>query len=637
MFEFLHALLLNFLELTFAFIALLICFQQRRAIGKSPFAMAMGFLLILCHLLNAAEIRGVLNKDCSFLIGNAICYLPVLGAFLVLYIVSGIRATQHIIIGATILFGFYIYLGEVTSLQCNWLGFSISSGLSGPTLDMLLSSARRDVNLATLLHLADFFIVPAAYTKLQNWKQPVFIRVAGALFAAQFACIMPVLLVRLGTGMPLEVFSGDQIVRAIINVWLSVIISIYLSKLETEKVSGASSPLDLFFAFFGSYERAKILEENVKEWENRYKKILLNVTELIVILDTDGKICDLNSAAARALGKSEKELIGFELFSRVSLTDYESPEVLYMTDTPIRFKCVLDPDSGNPRQIDNSLTPIRVSDKTLLVLVGHDITDELKSAAEKQALTEQLFHAQRLESLGVLAGGVAHDFNNCIHSILGHVDMGIMMNSEHPDFCKRLERIGKIAEQASNLTTQLLGFARKGQYRVENQNIRKLLEDSATLLEPHISNKVSLQHEIADGDWFVKGDNVQLRQILINLCLNAVDATSEQTERNIYISVGNACDSGLPFNVPAEFENKDIAQYLFIKVKDNGCGMSEEIKAKVFDPFFTTKPVGVGTGMGLAMVYGTVNHHNGWIYLDSELGKGTTFCLYLPKTSPAES
>ena len=631
MFEFLHALLLNFLELTFAFIALLICFQQRRAIGKSPFAMAMGFLLILCHLLNAAEIRGVLNKDCSFLIGNAICYLPVLGAFLVLYIVSGIRATQHIIIGATILFGFYIYLGEVTSLQCNWLGFSISSGLSGPTLDMLLSSARRDVNLATLLHLADFFIVPAAYTKLQNWKQPVFIRVAGALFAAQFACIMPVLLVRLGTGMPLEVFSGDQIVRAIINVWLSVIISIYLSKLETEKVSGASSPLDLFFAFFGSYERAKILEENVNEWENRYKKILLNVTELIVILDTDGKICDLNSAAARALGKSEKELIGFELFSRVSLTDYESPEVLYMTDTPIRFKCVLDPDSGNPRQIDNSLTPIRVSDKTLLVLVGHDITDELKSAAEKQALTEQLFHAQRLESLGVLAGGVAHDFNNCIHSILGHVDMGIMMNSEHPDFCKRLERIGKIAEQASNLTTQLLGFARKGQYRVENQNIRKLLEDSATLLEPHISNKVSLQHEIAEGDWFVKGDNVQLRQILINLCLNAVDATAEQDERNIYISVGNACDSGLPFNVPAEFENKDIAQYLFIKVKDNGCGMSEEVKAKVFDPFFTTKPVGVGTGMGLAMVYGTVNHHNGWIYLDSSLGKGTTFCLYLPK------
>ena len=247
MFEFLHALLLNFLELTFAFIALLICFQQRRAIGKTPFAMALGFLLILCHLLNAAEVRGVLNKDCSFLIGNAVCYLPVLGAFLVLYIVSGIRATQHVIIGSTVLFGFYIYLGEVTSLQCNWLGFTISSGLSGPTLDMLLSSTRRDVNLATLLHIADFFIVPAAYTKLQNWKQPVFIRVAGALFAAQLACIMPVLLVRLGTGMPLEIFSGDQIVRAIINVWLSILISIYLSKLETEKVSGSTSPLDLFF------------------------------------------------------------------------------------------------------------------------------------------------------------------------------------------------------------------------------------------------------------------------------------------------------------------------------------------------------------------------------------------------------
>lgn len=631
MFEFLHSLLLNFLELTFSFIALLICFQQRRAIGKSPFAMAMGFLMILCHLLNAAEIRGLLSKNCSFLIGNTICYLPVLGSFLVLYIVSGIRAAQHVIIGSTVLYGFYLYLGEVTSLQCNWLGFSISSGLSGPTIDMLLSSARRDVNLATLLHLADFFIVPAAYTKLQNWKQPVFIRVAGALFASQIACIMPVLLVRMGTGMQLEVLTGDQIVRAIINIWMSIIISVYLSKMETEKISKVSSPLDLFFAFFSSYERAKNLEENVKDWENRYQKILTGVTEFIVILDSDGRISDLNNAAAQALGKSPEDLIGFKLFSRIRMTEHEDLDITDLPDKPIRFKCILDPDSDNPRQIDNSLTKITVSGNTLLVLVGHDITDELKSAAEKQALTEQLFHAQRLESLGVLAGGVAHDFNNCIHSILGHVDMGIMMNSEHPDFCKRLERIGKIAEQASHLTAQLLGFARKGQYRVENQDIRKLIEDSATLLEPHISNKVQLHCDIAAGDWFIKGDNTQLRQILINLCLNAVDATSEQVNRNIYIKVGNACDSGLPFKVPGELEEKDISKYLFIQVQDDGCGMTEAVKAKVFDPFFTTKAVGAGTGMGLSMVYGTVTHHRGWIHLESELGKGTTFCLYLPK------
>lgn len=631
MFEFLHALLLNFLELTFIFIALLVCFQQRRAIGKSPFIMALGFLLILCHLLNAAEIKGILGTNLNFQIGNTVCYLPMLGAYLVAYIVTGTLAAQHIIIGATILFGFYIYLGEITSLQCNWLGFSISSGLSGTTIDMLLNSVRHDVNLVTLLHLADFFLVPIAYTKLQNWKQPLFIRVSGALFTAQLACLLPILLVRLGTGMNIEIFTGDQIVRAAVNIWLSILISVYLSKMETEARSGVTSPLDLVFAFFGSYERSKVLEANVQEWKNRYQKILANVTELIVMLDENGKICDLNHASERILGKQGKELIGFELFSRIRITEPADLDITNMPDTPIRFKCVLDPDSENPRQIDNSLTPIAVSGQKLLVLVGRDITDELRSAAEKQALTEQLFHAQRLESLGVLAGGVAHDFNNSIHSILGHVDMGIMMNSDHPDFCKRLERIGKIAEQAGLLTSQLLGFARKGKYRIDNLDLQKLVADSETLLAPHVSNKVALHKEIPEGSWIIRGDAVQMRQVLVNLLLNAVDATSEQQERNIHISVGNAADSGYPFNVPAEIENKDISQYLFIHIRDNGSGMSEEVKAKVFEPFFTTKPIGVGTGMGLSMVYGTVSHHLGWIHLESELGKGTTFCLYLPK------
>ena len=637
MFELLHASLLNFLELTFIFIALLVCFQQRRSIGSTPFNMALGFLLILTHLLNAAEIRGVLSGNLDFLIGNAVCYLPVLGAFLVVYIVSGTQAAQHIIIGLTVLFGFYLYLGEITSLQCNWLGFSISSGLSGTTIDMLLNSARSDVNLVTLLHLADLFIVPITYTKLRNWKKNRFICVSGALLTAQAACIMPLLIVRLGTGMPLEIITGDQIIRAVINIWLSVIITVYLNKLNTEERSEVSSPLDLVFAFFGSYGRSKMLEANIREWENRYQKVLSSVTELIVMLDQDGKICDLNNASARILGREGSELIGFQLFTRLRITEPENLDITNMPDTPIRFKCVLDPDSDNPRQIDNSLTPIQVSGNKLLVLVGRDITDELKLAAEKQALTEQLFHAQRLESLGVLAGGVAHDFNNCIHSILGHVDMGIMMNSEHPEFCKRLERIGKIAEQAGHLTSQLLGFARKGKYRIENLDVRKLLEDSATLLGPHVNHKVELSRKIAEGDWFIQADAVQLRQVLINLLINASDATAEKDERLISITVGAAADSGYPFNVPQDLEDKNIDNYLFINITDNGSGMSEEVRAKAFEPFFTTKPVGVGTGMGLSMVYGTVSHHHGWIHLDTELGRGTTFCLYLPRIIPGKS
>ena len=294
MFEFFHALMLNFLELTFIFIALLVCLQQRRSIGTAPFFMSLGFLLILSHLLNAAEICGVFSNTLHFRVGNNVCFMPVLGAYLAVYIALGTMAAQHVIIGTTVLFGFYIYLGEVTSLQCNWLGFSISSGLSGATLDMLLNSARRDVNLTTLLHLADFFIIPVIYTKLKTWKLPLFFCVAGAFLATQLAGIMPLVIVKLGTGMAMDIITGDQIARFGAGLWLSFLIWIYFSRMETEKISGENSPLDLVFAFFGSYGRSKVLEENLKASENRYQKVLANVSELIVMLDNQGRICDLN-------------------------------------------------------------------------------------------------------------------------------------------------------------------------------------------------------------------------------------------------------------------------------------------------------------------------------------------------------
>jgi signal transduction histidine kinase len=162
--------------------------------------------------------------------------------------------------------------------------------------------------------------------------------------------------------------------------------------------------------------------------------------------------------------------------------------------------------------------------------------------------------------------------------------------------------------------------------------VKKLIEDSETLVGPHVMNQVSLENQIPEGSLMIQGDAVQMRQVLINLLINAVDATRSCTERNITIRVGHAQDSSYPFVPPQELEEKEIRNYLFISVSDNGSGMSEEVKVKVFEPFFTTKPVGEGTGMGLSMVYGTVSHHHGWIHLDSEPGKGTVFCLYLPKS-----
>ena len=232
----------------------------------------------------------------------------------------------------------------------------------------------------------------------------------------------------------------------------------------------------------------------------------------------------------------------------------------------------------------------------------------------------------------MLAGGIAHDFNNYIHAILGHIDViNYLHQPDDPEVLNHLEKISTIAEQAGHLTSQLLGFARKGKYQVTDLDLRQLLENSLGLLGPRKQRDLSVSVDVPDDLKPVRADSLQLQQVMLNLMINAIDAmANNKGEQILTITAGPADASPVPLEPPPERAGINPADYLFIRVSDNGCGMTEATQRKLFEPFFTTKPVGKGTGMGLAMVYGTVTNHQGWIQLESAPGEGTTFYLFLP-------
>ena len=628
--EFINALLLNVFEMTFIFISLVLLLQQRKAIGLAPFYLIFGFLLFFSHILVSAELRGTLFRDVIFHIGSVVIYMPLLAAYLAMYITCGTLKSQHLILGIAAFSGLLWYIGELTELQCKWLGFSISNGFSGATLEMLLSGAKRSSTYSALGMFADLLVIPIIYTVLDRLHIPKFFSLLGSMMGSAFS-VLPEFMIYWHTGVVNNILFGDLLGRLMSALVLSLLLFIYLKWLERDMSAEQPGALDLLFAFVGSYGKAKELQVDLEASEKRYKMVIENAGELIFTLKSSGDIMDANIAALRFLEMKESKN------SKVNLFDLfvpVSPDEAPLRDIPEqtrRLRCSYE-RSSDIRLLDISLTPVEVRGQLLLFLIARDVTEEAKLAKEKAELADQLIHSQRLEALGRLAGGVAHDFNNCIHAILGHVDM-LLFTSGLPDtVLKRLDKIAMLAEQAGKLTSQLLGFARKGKYKVELIDVRKLVDDCVAMIGPQAVADIEISVNVKNEALFISGDGVQLHQVLLNLMLNAIDAMHqrEYSEHKLVLQAGNAVNAPVECTAPVKISDFSPADYVYISVSDTGCGISQEVLDKIFEPFYTTKPVGKGTGMGLAMVYGTVTHHQGWIQVASTIGKGSTFCCFFP-------
>ncbi len=259
--------------------------------------------------------------------------------------------------------------------------------------------------------------------------------------------------------------------------------------------------------------------------------------------------------------------------------------------------------------------------------VIRDISDRKRAEEEREELEEQVRHAQKLESLGVLAGGIAHDFNNLLTSIIGNTGLAMMNISSNSRAANNLNSIEKAALRAADLCRQLLAYSGKGIFVVEAININDLIDEMYNLLDVSISKKVKLKYNFHNPIPAFEADATQVRQIVMNLITNASEAIGDRPGI-INIETGTK-DCTKEYLRNSYFDDDlEEGKFIFFNVSDDGSGMNEETKSKIFDPFFTTKFT--GRGLGLAAVIGIVRSHKGTIKIDSDEGKGTRFRILFP-------
>jgi PAS domain S-box-containing protein len=293
-------------------------------------------------------------------------------------------------------------------------------------------------------------------------------------------------------------------------------------------------------------------------------------------------------------------------------------------DIVFRICC---PD-GTIKHIKGNAIVVRDKDGKAVRMIGvnADITDIMLAEEQRAKLEAQLHQAQKMESIGRLAGGVAHDFNNILTVIIGQTQLSIMkLQPTDPPYSALVE-ISKAAERAADLTRQLLAFARKQSIAPKELDLNDAVAGMLKMLHRLIGEGINLNWSPALELWHVKMDPSQIDQILANLCVNARDAISDVGK--ITIETGNCF---FDKDYCAANDGFELGEYVKLSVSDDGCGIDNETLPKIFEPFFTTKGIGIGTGLGLSTVFGIVKQNNGFIKVYSEPGSGTTFAILLPR------
>ena len=355
-------------------------------------------------------------------------------------------------------------------------------------------------------------------------------------------------------------------------------------------------------------------------------------TNMIIIANSKGAIEYVNPMFSKIAGYTAAEVTGQHL--RVLLANsapLDSFEILWSAITrglKWQGELVNRKKSGELFCVEASISPLATEgeNNTHYVAVLQDISERKRAESDKAKLEEQLQHARKMDSVGRLAGGVAHDFNNMLGVILGHVNLALMDLEPTQPLYVNMTEIQKAAERSADLTRQLLAFARKQAITPTTVHLNEAVAGMLNMLQRILGAGITLDWQPERSVWPVKVDPSQLDQMLANLCVNARDALAERG--NITIKTGNSVIDG---DYSADYQGMVPGEYVRLTVSDNGCGMDKETLDHIFEPFFTTKDTGKGTGLGLATVYGAVKQNNGFIYVRSAPGLGTTFSIFLPR------
>src|SRR5581483_5499988 len=271
--------------------------------------------------------------------------------------------------------------------------------------------------------------------------------------------------------------------------------------------------------------------------------------------------------------------------------------------------------------VEMSAAHVSTGGQELIIVIGRDISQRLR-------LEQQLRQAQKMDAVGQLTGGVAHDFNNILTVITGTIQILIDGLADQPDLVSIAHLIDDAAKRGADLTMQLLAFARRQPLQPRDVDVNNLIGDTAKLLRPTLGGHIEVGSTLQEDCWHALIDPGQLSTALINLAVNARDAMANGGN----ISFGTTNVSFGPDNPGPD---NTLGDFILVTVSDTGSGIPLAIRDKIFEPFFTTKELGKGTGLGLSMVYGFIKQSGGHIRIDSEEGIGTTFSLYLPRAAQA--
>lgn len=361
-------------------------------------------------------------------------------------------------------------------------------------------------------------------------------------------------------------------------------------------------------------------QEALHESEERYRTLFEDARDAVYITDREGPFIDANQSAVDLFGYTREELLGLNVRDI-----YVNPE------DRDRFQRDIE-DKGSVRDFEVRL---RKKDGTVMdCLITASVRRSSDGAAsgyqgfirdmtKRKRLEAQLQQAQKLEAIGTLAGGIAHDFNNLLMGIQGHVSLLLMdLDADDPHY-GRLKSVEKQIKSGARLTSHLLGYARKGKYEVRTLDLNEMVLDISDTFG-RARREVSIRLELAPELSPIEADPDQMEQVLFNLLVNAADAMPQGG--NLILKTTNTTHRSMRGKLYRPYPG----DYIVLKVTDTGTGMEKTVMDRIFDPFFTTKDRGRGTGLGLASTYGIIKGHGGYIDVDSEIGRGTTFTIYIP-------
>jgi PAS domain S-box-containing protein len=391
---------------------------------------------------------------------------------------------------------------------------------------------------------------------------------------------------------------------------------------------------DIAYGVHTLREREKHLQAQkaLAESEQRYRQLFEKAGEAVFVLrpqnDDSACVVQANQAAAEMHGYSVDELIGMsitKLNTPDAATGFAGRQRRMLAGEWIHEEVSHVKQDGTPFQTEISAGPIDIGGQRYVLAFYRDISDRKRIEAEKASLEIQIRQANKMEAIGTLASGIAHDFNNILSATSGYTELSIPLAPPGSILSKNLHKIQQANKRAAELVRHILSLSREKEAAAQVLQPKLIIKEAVKLLRASLPSTIDIQQKI-ESEAYILGDPAQIHQIIMNLCVNAGHAM----EASGGVMSVSLTDEELDSDFTRQYVHLSPGRYVVLQVADTGYGIPTDIIDKVFDPYFTTKPLDKGTGLGLAVVSGIVNNYRGEITVESQVGKGTRFTLFLP-------